>query len=189
MSTDLHPCARCAAVQATCCQRAEIVLTTGDVARIAAHTGREDFFHRARPLDPDAAAPDPHDPNWVRYTVAEDGTRRVLRCRDGAGPGHTWHPGRPGDCTFLGPGGCVLPEAVRPLVCRLYPFMYSERGLDRPADPSGGVDESYCPTWMFRADHRAGGHPTMLTVLGMDPRVAEGWRAQLYEELRNDAAG
>ena len=34
-----------------------------------------------------------------------------------------------GDCTFLGAAGCVLPEEVRPLVCRLYPFEYTHRGI------------------------------------------------------------
>ena len=38
----LHPCARCAAVQRTCCQRAEILLTEGDVARVGAFVGRTD---------------------------------------------------------------------------------------------------------------------------------------------------
>ena len=32
----MHPCARCALAQKTCCQRAEILLTGGDVSRIAA---------------------------------------------------------------------------------------------------------------------------------------------------------
>jgi len=192
----LHPCARCAATQKTCCQTAQIVVTSGDVARIAAHTGRLDFAHRAAPLDPSYSDPDPDDPNWVRYTIAQDGTRHVLRKQDAQSPGVGGHPGQPGDCTFLGPAGCVLPTPVRPLVCRLYPFMYNEHRLEGPADESGGLDETYCPTHLFLdADRRAlpastlhPGTPntTMLTVLQMDPRDGERWRATLYEELRAD---
>ena len=34
-----------------------------------------------------------------------------------------------GDCTFLGEQGCVLPLETRPLICRLYPYDYSEQGI------------------------------------------------------------
>lgn len=192
----LHPCARCASTQKTCCQTAQIVVTSGDVARIAAHTGRTDFTHRTPPSDPSYAEADPDDPNWVRYTIAPDGTRRVLRKQDGQTPGAGGRRGDAGDCTFLGEAGCVLPVEVRPLVCRLYPFMYNEQRLEGPGDESGGLDESYCPTRLFfDASRRAlpasnlpPGTPrtTMLTVLQMDPKDGERWRAKLYEELRED---
>jgi Fe-S-cluster containining protein len=194
--SDLHPCARCAVTRKTCCQRAEIVVTTGDVARIAAHTNLSGFTQRTRPTDPAYLEPDPDDPNWGRYTIAADGTRRVLVRQDGVNPGASGHRGGAGDCTFLGPAGCVLPEDVRPLVCRLYPFMYTERGLDRPDSESGGLDESWCPTHLFfdagrralPASNLPPGTPrtTMLTVLRMDPQQAEAWRAMLYAELRAD---
>lgn len=164
MSEDqLHPCARCARVQRTCCQRAEIVLTTGDTDRIAAHSGRRDFLERRAPADPDALAEDPADPNWTRWTIAPDGTRRVLRRR------------ADGDCTFLGPAGCTLPLEVRPLVCRMYPYTFTERGLDRE-------DPAYCPTDLVDP-LRTG----MLTVLDMREADAERWRRLLYAELRSDA--
>jgi Fe-S-cluster containining protein len=164
----LHPCARCAAVQRTCCQRAEILVTAGDVARIAqfqaagrAPANPADFVERRAPADPEYVRPDPDDPNWLRYTVAADGTRRMLRKQAN------------GDCTFLGAQGCVLPENVRPLVCRLYPYSYSERGLD-------GVDSEYCPTALLAPDGRS-----MAEVLDIPAATAEGWRRQLYEELRH----
>jgi Fe-S-cluster containining protein len=194
--SDLHPCATCAATRKTCCQQAEIVVTSGDVARIAERVGRSDFTRRTRPSDPAYLEADPDDPNWVRYTLAPDGTRLVLAKQDGLQPGHSGHRGQAGDCTFLGPAGCALPEGVRPLVCRLYPFMYTERGLDGPESASGGLDESWCPTHLFfDADRRAlpmstlpPGTPrtTMLTVLRMDPVEGERWRGMLYEELRRD---
>jgi len=162
----MHPCATCASIQKTCCQRAEIVLTAGDIQRIETYTarGRAAFVERRAPADPAYLEPDPDDPNWVRYTVAADGTRRVLRRRAG------------GDCTFLGEQGCVLPTEVRPLVCRLYPFMYNEERLD-------GVDQSYCPV-----SRLAPPGVTMLTVLGMDPADGERWRRDLYAELRAEAS-
>lgn len=172
-AASLHPCARCAAVQRTCCQRAEILVTSGDEARIAAFVasggalaragefGGGEFVERRAPADPEYVRPDPDDPNWIRYTVAADGTRRMLRRAAN------------GDCTFLGPTGCVLPETVRPLVCRLYPYSYSERGLD-------GVDSEYCPTALLAPDGRS-----MAAVLDIPAAQAEAWRSQLYEELAN----
>lgn len=160
----LHPCARCAQVQKTCCQRAEILVTDGDVARITAHTGRRDFAAFRAPSDPDYLVTDPGDPNWVGWTIRADGTRHVL------------HKQANGDCTFLGEQGCVLPEATRPLVCRLYPYNYTERGLI--------VESShYCPTALLAPR----GEP-MADVLGMNAVDAERWRKQLYDELRADAA-
>ena len=111
-------CARCATLQRTCCQRAEVVVTTGDLGRIAGHVGRDDFWELRAPLDQAYVEADDDDPNWLAYTVTADGRRRVLRRQAN------------GDCTFLGAQGCVLPLAVRPLVCRLYPYAFNERGLD-----------------------------------------------------------
>lgn len=162
-ASTLHPCARCAQVQKTCCQRAEILLTDGDVVRIAAHSGRTDFDTYRAPSDPDYLVADPADPHWVEWTIRADGTRHVLRKQSN------------GDCTFLGAQGCVLPEATRPLVCRLYPYNYTERGLI--------VESShYCPTALL-----APRGESMADVLGMNARDAERWRQQLYAELRRDA--
>lgn len=158
-----HPCATCAGLQKTCCQRAEIVITEGDRARIARFTGRTGFATRLAPERAAYAEADPDDPNWQRWTIAEDGTRAVLRRRPA------------GDCSFLGAAGCTLPEDVRPLVCRLYPWSYTERGLQ-------GLDDEYCPKQALLPRDQPGA--TMLTVLGMDPVVGERWRRMLYEELR-----
>ncbi|MCB9897802.1 MAG: YkgJ family cysteine cluster protein [Planctomycetes bacterium] len=160
----MHPCARCALMQKTCCQRAEIVVTGGDVARIAAVTQRHDFWERRVPVDPSYAASDPDDPAWRELTVAPDGTRRVLRRTVD------------GDCTFLGPSGCTLATGTRPLVCRLYPHSYTERGLD-------GLDDEYCPREVL-----AGPGRTMLDVLDIARTDALRWHATLYAELHADAA-
>ncbi|MCB9845430.1 MAG: YkgJ family cysteine cluster protein [Phycisphaeraceae bacterium] len=152
-------------MQRTCCQTAEILVTLGDIARIEAHSSRVGFWERRRPKDPQYLEPDEDDPNWLRYTTESDLSRRLLKRLPG------------GDCTFLGTRGCELPEHVRPLVCRLYPFEYTESELI-------GVEDGYCPRDLFIPQDRPG--VTMLTVLGMDPRHGERWRAQLYAELREE---
>lgn len=161
----MHPCARCARMQKTCCQRTEILITKGDEARIAHHTGRADFWSVRVPLDATYVESDPNDPNWLRYTTDAKGRRRMLKKQAN------------GDCVFLGAQGCVLPLEVRPIVCRLYPFAYNERGLD-------GMDDGYCPREVLIAGHQPG--VTMLTVLNMSVLDGERWRAMLYDELRRD---
>jgi uncharacterized protein len=157
----LAPCARCASVRRTCCQRADILLTERDVERIAAHANGLDFHERRAPGDPSYFDADEDDPAWLGLTLAADGTRRMLRRQPN------------GDCIFLGEAGCALTSGTRPLVCRLYPFSYNEGGLT-------GRDEHYCPTDLLAP----GGQP-MADVLGIDAGSAEGWRASLYEELRH----
>ena len=165
-SAPLHPCARCALMQPTCCEQTEIVVTGGDRERIGVASGRDDFWERKAPADPADALVDPDDPNWERWTVAVDGTRAILRHRaDGA-------------CTFLGAQGCSLDECTRPLVCRLYPWTYGEHGID-------GDGATYCPTVLLR-DEPVG--TTMVMLLHMERDQAEFWRAQLYGELAEDAA-
>ena len=159
-----HPCARCATMQRTCCQRAEILVTEGDVERIARHTGQSDFFERRAPADPSYLDADEDDPNWLRYSVRSDGTRRVL------------HRQENGDCGFLAANGCTLPLETRPLVCRLYPFAYNESGLV-------GTDSEYCPTAVLAPE----GQP-MTAVLGITDDQAQSWQRQLYEELRHGTA-
>jgi len=160
----VHPCAQCARLQRTCCERAEVVVTDGDIRRIEAFTRRTGFWEFRAPTNPQYTD-QPDDPNWVRYTMERDGTRRVLRRLDS------------GACLFLGDRGCTLPTEVRPLVCRLYPYDYTETEIK-------GMDDSYCPVdRLIPAEQRAAG-VTMLTILGMRMEDAERWRRMLYEELK-----
>lgn len=163
MST-MHPCARCAAVQRTCCQRAEILVTAGDIDRIAAATSKQAFHERRAPKDPSFLDRDDDDPNWLRYTFDENGQRRVLTRKSND------------DCVFLGATGCELALETRPLVCRLYPYSYNEQGLQ-------DVDSEYCPTAML-----APAGESMAVVLDIPAVAAEAWRHQLYEELANGTA-
>jgi len=165
---NVHPCARCATLQRTCCQRAEIVVTRGDIDRIARHTGRAEFWSWRPPSDPLYFEEDPADPNWRRYTIDERGLRRTLDRMP------------TGNCTFLGTEGCTLPGEVRPLVCRLYPYAYTERGIE-------GIDDSYCPREDLIPRYAPG--MTMLTVLGMNLDDAKRWHATLYDELRRENTG
>ena len=157
----LAPCARCASVRRTCCQRADILLTERDVERISAEVGELDFHERRVPGDPSYADAHEDDPEWLGLTFAADGTRRMLRRQAN------------GDCVFLGEAGCGLALGVRPLICRLYPFSYNASGLT-------GRDEHYCPTELLAPR----GQP-MTDVLGIEGAAAERWRASLYEELRH----
>jgi Fe-S-cluster containining protein len=152
-------CSHCARCQRTCCQFTEIYVSLGDLARIAAHTGSRDFFEYAAPVDPDYQTQD--DPVWQTHVFREDGTRRVLK----------HHPN--GDCHFLTPTGCNLPQKVRPLVCRLYPFQYDERGL---LDVAG----QYCPM-NFLAPGQ-----DLVVVLNMKFEDAVHWHEQLYAEIREE---
>lgn len=158
-------CVRCAQTQRTCCQICEIYITPGDRERIAAYTGESDFHEYRRPVNPEYLDQD-DDPLWAACVFRPDGTRRVLRRTESEG------------CIFLGANGCRLPLEVRPLVCRLYPFEYTEKGLQ-------SVSGSMCPTRLL------GVGETLLQSLDMDAETAEGWRRQLYAEIRRElsAAG
>ncbi len=166
-----HACARCASMGKTCCQRAEILVTAGDVARIGrrmggvGRAGGADYLEYRAPEDREYLDHDANDPDWRRLTARADGTRRVLK-RSASG-----------DCVFLGSAGCTLGSEVRPLVCRLYPWSYTEAGLT-------GEEAEYCPVEWLRPAVEAGRSVTMLTILKMDRADAERWRRMLYEELR-----
>ncbi len=153
-------CVRCAQTQRTCCQICEIYITPGDLDRIAAYTGESDFHEYRRPINPEYLDQD-DDPLWAACVFRPDGTRRVLRRTE------------PDGCFFLGANGCRLPPDVRPLVCRLYPFEYTEQGLQ-------SVSGTMCPTRLLAAGE------TLLESLGMDAETAEVWRRQLYAEIRRE---
>jgi Fe-S-cluster containining protein len=155
-------CARCARHQQTCCQGTDIVVTLGDVGRIAAHIGRSDFTEYRGPANANYADQD-DDPIWRDNVVRPDGTRRVVQQRPN------------GDCTFLGPVGCTLPLNVRPLICRLYPFDYTADGV-RDELANG------CPLELLKPGQQ------LLQVLDMHRADAERWHRQLYDEILQDAA-
>lgn len=151
-------CIRCSRHMKTCCQTSEIYVTPGDVRRIEAAVGHRDFFERRAPADP-AYADQDDDPTWRDRVIAHDGTRRVLKRADD------------GNCTFLGSAGCVLPLETRPLTCRIYPFLYTEAGIEE-----GSLDGK-CPRQLLRPGQG------LIDALDMRRTDAERWHSQLYTEL------
>lgn len=142
----------------TCCQTPEIYVTPGDAERIGNHLGRRDFWHFRVPTDPVYLEED-DDPVWQEHIFREDSSRRVLKKT------------ADNDCSLLGPQGCTLPLEVRPLVCRLYPFDYDERGIRD--ELAGG-----CPVELLRPGQQ------LLVALDMKINDARRWHKQLYEEIR-----
>lgn len=151
-------CYHCSRNGTSCCQGTQILLTTADVMRIARFLGAFHFFTFE---EPDLAYRDPGDDTaWPTLTIFPDGRRRVLKRT----------PGK--SCTMLAENGCLLPVSVRPLICRLHPYTYTEADIS-------GVDPT-CPM------AREGNWPALLEQLGMDIFEARQWHRQLYCELRSD---
>jgi len=151
-------CYQCSQNGTSCCNGTQILLTTGDVRRIAQFSGNLDFFTFEVP---DLAYRDPgDDPVWLKLTVRPDGRRRVLK--------------RTADknCSMLAENGCLLPISVRPLICRLHPYTYTEAGI-------AGIDPG-CPM------SSEGNWPAVLEQLGMAASQAREWHRTLYCELRGD---
>lgn len=151
-------CARCARHIRNCCQVPDIYVTPGDVERISLSTGGGDFYEFRASADP-AYVDQNDDPTWRQHVIREDGTRRTLK--------HTAY----GNCIFLGPCGCTLALGVRPLVCRLFPFDYTEQGIKEELAPG-------CPV-----DLLAPGQD-LIECLGMTVESALRWHRQLYQEIR-----
>jgi len=132
-------------------------LTVNDIKRIAGSTSRLDFYEYRPPTDPSYLAQE-DDPIWGELTIRQDGTRRVLKQKDGR------------DCLFLGEKGCELSMAVRPLVCRLHPYTYDVKGLGVVLDPR------------CLLAHQESGED-LIPAIGMTTAQAQAWHLQLYEEI------
>jgi Fe-S-cluster containining protein len=139
-----------------------VYVSPGDVRRIAAFTGQTDFFED-RSAGHAIYAQQDDDPTWRDNVFQPNGTRRVMR-RDADGA-----------CVFLGKSGCRLPMEVRPLVCRIYPYDYDERGIKEELAPG-------CPLHLIAPGQ------TLLTELNMNEQDAHRWHEQLYNEIRQETA-
>ena len=151
-------CQVCARQGRTCCQGHDIYITWGDCRRILMHTHQRDFLEYRACADA-AYADQGDDPVWQQHVFRVDGTRRVLRQ-------HT-----NGDCLFLTSSGCQLPLNVRPLVCRLFPHLYSAAGLADQWDLG-------CPAAKIDAN-------TVITsgIAGVGGAEASCWHRTLYNEI------
>lgn len=110
-------CNECASRGRTCCQDHDIFVTGGDCRRILVRTGRQALFEYRSCSNADYGDQS-EDPLWQHYVFRPDGSRRVLKRKTN------------GDCILLTPTGCSLPLTSRPLVCRLFPHVYTARGID-----------------------------------------------------------
>lgn len=151
-------CLACARQGHTCCQGHDIYITRGDHERISRHTRVADFCEYRGCCHADYADQG-DDPVWQQYVFRNDGSRRVLkRLADGS-------------CIFLSSAGCCLPLTVRPLVCRLYPHLYSANGI---ADAWDGE----CPAAKFQAS------PLVEDgIAGVQWQEAVQWHRMLYSEI------
>ena len=156
-STSPFLCSRCAGLGRTCCQDTQVFVTLGDLRRLRAVAGEGEFVEHALPVAKDYLRVFEYDAVWSR-AFGPGGRRRVLAHLPG------------GDCRFLSPTGCRLPEAARPLVCRLYPFDYNEETIK-------GVHGHLCP------HPEADNAPLLLALLAMNREKAEEWRKMLYREI------
>jgi Fe-S-cluster containining protein len=156
-------CSACASQGNTCCQQRDIYVTFGDCERIRRHSGISDF-HEYRGCSLAAYADQDDDPVWRQHVFRGDGSRRVLkRLADG-------------DCLFLRPSGCTLPLTARPLICRLYPHLYSAAGIS-------GIWDSECPATRIQAN------PLIEQgIAGIQWQEAVQWHRMLYNEILWEAS-
>ncbi len=152
-------CRLCVFLADNCCQDEfiQVALTPGDVERIAAATGRRDFFE-------DRAGCTPYyfheeEEAWLRGVARDDGSWRVVRRSPGGG------------CLFFGLSGCSLDLSVRPLECRLYPVAFDRDGIS--------MDSLYPNCRISREkDPRR-----RLAAMGMTEERLGEWHRMLYQEL------
>jgi uncharacterized protein len=151
-------CRECAQAGHTCCQEHDIYVTLGDCRRISKHTRQHNFYEYRGCADA-AYADQADDPLWAQYVFRLDGSRRVLKRKAN------------GDCIYLTDVGCQLPLVVRPLVCRLYPHVYSARGIDTAWDPDCPAAR-VTPAAMIETG-----------IAGVEAQEAAQWHQCLYNEV------
>ncbi len=151
-------CMSCARIGTSCCKNYQISLTTGDIQRISEFLGRQDFFTFEAPV-PEDIEPD-YDPLWMSMVLQPQGLVRVLK--------RTLER----NCSLLTTTGCCLPYDRRPLICRLYPYRYTEDGIL-------GIDQA-CPI----AREKEWG--AILDGLDMPADKARQWLTLLYSEVKSE---
>ncbi len=151
------PCAACAKDNNSCCQDVEVYVTVNDVIRIS-KAGYVNFFSFELPSI--IYAPSCNDPSWGKYVFHPDGSRRILLRKEEK------------KCFFLAENGCLLPLAIRPLVCRIYPYLFTDKEIS-------GIS-NFCPISRM-ADSRR-----ILERMGMAVENIKRWHAQLYREIERE---
>jgi len=151
-------CMNCARIGTSCCTHYQIILTTGDIQRISDFLGHQNFFILEPPVLEDIE-PD-YDPFWMPMVLKPEGVVCVLKRT------------REKSCVLLTETGCSLPYDRRPLICRLYPYKYTEEGIL-------GIDTD-CP---ISGEKEWG---CVLDTLDMPTAKAKQWISLLYAEVRNE---
>ena len=151
-------CSVCAQRGRTCCQDHDIYVTWSDCRRIFVHTRQKEFFEYRGCLNKAYLEQD-NDPLWWQHVFRADGSRRVLKHKPN------------GDCMMLTPSGCSLPLDVRPLVCRLFPHLYSADGMAKEWD-------NECP-----AARDASAAQIEQGIAGVELCEAAQWHQLLYDEV------
>ncbi len=150
------PCAACAGRGTSCCSGYQIFLTPGDVCRIADFIKNCDFFTFEPPVLTDIEPE--YDPSWIPLILSSGNQVRVLK--------RTVEK----KCCLASDTGCILPPDRRPLICRLYPYIFIEHCIL-------GIDP-HCPI----SKHRE--WPVVLERMGMPGVKAKQWLDLLYAEIR-----
>lgn len=151
-------CMVCASQGQTCCQWRDIYVTRGDCERIGHFIAAMDFYEY-RGCSQAAYADQDDDPVWRQYVLGRLGRRRVLKRLAN------------GDCLFLGPAGCSLTLTARPLVCRLYPHLYSDKGIKE-------VWDNECPATQIQESRMI-----EQGIAGVQLQQAVRWHRMLYTEI------
>ncbi|MDA8138921.1 MAG: YkgJ family cysteine cluster protein [Desulfobacteraceae bacterium] len=151
-------CQQCASIGNTCCQKHEIYVTWGDCRRILAFYRKKDFYEY-RGCDNADYADQNDDPLWQQNVFRADGSRRVLK----------WQAN--GDCFFLTAAGCILPLEARPLICRLYPHIFTAAGIAAQWDTE------------CRAAQTTGTTAIEADIAGVANSDAQRWHQLLYNEI------
>ncbi|GAB6143399.1 YkgJ family cysteine cluster protein [Desulfocicer niacini] len=151
-----QPCMSCARVGTSCCKNNQVNLTTGDIQRVSDFLGHQNFYTLEPPVLEEICPA--YDPQWLPLIMEPTGKVRVLK--------RTAEK----NCSMLTENGCQLPYDCRPLICRLYPYTYTEEGIM-------GIDAS-CPI------SREKNWSVILEQLDMPADKARQWLGLLYTEVK-----
>ncbi len=131
MADEHNACARCAAVNPTCCRMDPAAaslcfpLSEPEWERLAPFAAREAGGTAGRMREENT-------PEFVRAmrNLFPDAQEAVIRMFPLPGAHYRLATTEGGTCAFLRPDGCFLPRAARPWYCRLFPIWIRKGGFD-----------------------------------------------------------
>ncbi|MFP4084129.1 MAG: YkgJ family cysteine cluster protein [Desulfonatronovibrio sp.] len=131
-ANDDYICLKCSRVNPTCCvlapgqEKSFFPLSNPEIKVISAYLETDDFFVRQI-----------NDPDFIaRLFRIIPRPRKLIRRGFPLGNFHSrLKTDNNGRCVLLTRQGCVLPGAIRPVYCRLYPFWFKNNKLAWLNDP------------------------------------------------------